>query len=57
MQINLLKQQKIVRAELTELDREYLNTFNQTKMSRTPYKGDAETAENERECIFWLFGL
>ena len=26
-------------------------------MSRTPYKGDAETAENERECSFWLFGL
>ena len=28
MQINLLKQQKIVRAELTELDRVLLHTFN-----------------------------
>ena len=27
------------------------------KMSQTPYKGDAETAENERECRFWLIGL
>ena len=27
------------------------------KMSRTPYKGDAETAENERKCSFWLIGL
>ena len=26
-------------------------------MSRTPYKGDAEMAENERKCRFWLFGL
>ena len=31
--------------------------FGKPKMSRTPYKGDAETAENERECSFWLFGL
>ena len=29
----------------------------QNMMSQTPYKGDAETAENERKWRFWLFGL